>query len=207
MSFKSVELINPSNYNYPARLSHRFNLLSCLYYIGNIEIIQLTLTALFCSFKCPGDAILKAYDITLDLGNKGTPLISGFHTPVEKDMLDILLKGRGPIVICPPRGLEGMRIPVKFRKPLTEGRLLLLSPFAPNLNRPKAKITEERNLFVGALAERILIIHAEPNGRLEKTCQKFFEWKKPVYVLESANNQSLIDAGAMPIENGLLFDR
>jgi len=47
---------------------------------------------------------LKAYDLARELREKKTPVISGFHTPVEKDMLEILLKGKGPNVICPARG-------------------------------------------------------------------------------------------------------
>jgi hypothetical protein len=160
---------------------------------------------LFCSQKCPGDLILKGYDTAKEVRELNIGVISGFQSSMEKDILQILLRGTQPIVICPARGLEGMRIPVVVRKSLSEGRLLFLSPFVSSLKRPVTKTTEERNFLVGSLADRILIIHAEPNGRLEKICQTFFKWEKPIYVLKSENNQSLSDSGAIPIENALLL--
>jgi predicted Rossmann fold nucleotide-binding protein DprA/Smf involved in DNA uptake len=135
--------------------------------IGNLELLRLPLTALFCSRKCPGDAILQAYDLAQELRAKATPVISGFHTPVEQDMLDILLKGHGPIVICPARGLEGMRIAAKFRQRLEEGTLLFCSVANPHAPRPKSYIAEERNRLVAALASEHIFVHVEPGGRLE----------------------------------------
>jgi hypothetical protein len=76
-----------------------FNKLQDFHYFGNVDLLELSLTALFCSRKCPGDAILKAYDLVRELLDQETPVISGFHTPIEKDRSDILLKGNGLIVI------------------------------------------------------------------------------------------------------------
>ena len=57
-----------------------FKLLPVLYCIGNMDLFDLPLNALFCSRKCPGDAILKAYDLARDQRENETPVISGFHT-------------------------------------------------------------------------------------------------------------------------------
>ena len=135
--------------------------------IGSLELLRLPLTALFCSRKCPGDAILRAYDLAQELRAKATPVIGGFHTSVEQDMLDILLKGHGPIVICPARGLEGMRIAAKFRQRLQEGTLLFCSVANPHAPRPESYIAEERNRLVAALASEHIFVHVEPGGRLE----------------------------------------
>lgn len=43
--------------------------------------------------KCPGTLILKSYDATRILRVSGRTIVSGFHSPVEKDCLDILLRG------------------------------------------------------------------------------------------------------------------
>jgi len=139
--------------------------------IGNLELLRLPLTALFCSRKCPGEAILKAYDLAQQLREKETPVISGFHTPVEQDMLEILLKGKGPLVICPARSLEAMRIAVKFRPRLEAGTLLFCSVAMPSAARIRADLAEERNRLVAALAAEHIFVHVEPGGRLEKLQQ------------------------------------
>jgi len=61
--------------------------------------------ALFCSRKYPGNLILKAYDLARSLRDAGTTVISGFHTPVEKECLRILLRGAQPLIICPARSI------------------------------------------------------------------------------------------------------
>ena len=40
-----------------------------------------------------------ANDLARELRDQETPVISGFHTPGEKDILEISLKGNGPVVI------------------------------------------------------------------------------------------------------------
>jgi predicted Rossmann fold nucleotide-binding protein DprA/Smf involved in DNA uptake len=45
------------------------------------------------------------------------------------------------------------------------GRLLILSPFPPKDKRITATRAQNRNRFVGALADRIFIPHAAPNSR------------------------------------------
>jgi predicted Rossmann fold nucleotide-binding protein DprA/Smf involved in DNA uptake len=73
----------PTNHPlYPKeRLSSWFIPLPVLHYFGNPELLQRPLTAIFCSRKCPGDAVLKAYDLACGLRDNETPVISGFHTP------------------------------------------------------------------------------------------------------------------------------
>lgn len=97
--------------------------------IGNQEILQAKKLALFCSRRCPGNLILKAYDLTRSLRKADTAVTSGFHTPVEKECLRILLRGSQPIIICPARSIDGMRIPSEWKQPIEQGRLLLFSPF------------------------------------------------------------------------------
>jgi hypothetical protein len=60
------------------------------------------MTALFCSARCPGSVILRAYDQAAQWRDTGHCVISGFHSPVEKECLRILLRGEPPFTICPP---------------------------------------------------------------------------------------------------------
>ena len=61
--------------------------------IGDSEILNLEYTALFCSVRCPGDLILKTYDLARAMREAGTPVIGGFQTPMEKECLRLLLRG------------------------------------------------------------------------------------------------------------------
>jgi predicted Rossmann fold nucleotide-binding protein DprA/Smf involved in DNA uptake len=175
---QKIIVFSPDDNRYPkSRLTTWFNPLPPLHAIGNLDLLNLPLTALFCSRKCPGDAILKAYDLARDLRDKETPVISGFHTPVEKDMLDILFKGKVPVVVCPARGLEGMRIPIKMRKPLSENRLLFVSGFSGQEKRVTKKTAVERNRLVAALAIDRKFIHIDSGGSLESLYTTLYKTK------------------------------
>jgi len=58
----------------------------------------------------------------------GITVISGFHAPMDRECLRILLRGKQPIIVCPARSLEKLRFPANWREPIEAGRMLILSP-------------------------------------------------------------------------------
>ena len=162
---------------------------------GNLDILQSKSLAVFCSNKCPGNIILKTYDLMRQLRESGITVISGFHSAMERECLNILLKGRQPVIICPARSIEGMRIKPEYRKPLEDGRLLILSTFSGKEKRISSDKAVKRNYFVAALATAIFIPYAAPGSKTETFCQKLLEWWKRVYTTDDEKNTSLIETG------------
>jgi len=89
-----------------------------------------------------------------------------------------------------------MRIPVAYRSPLEQGRLLLLSPFAEKPRRPTVQTTLYRNRFVAALADQVFVAYAEQGSKTEQFCGEVLAWGKPLYTLESDANAHLMALGA-----------
>lgn len=166
---------------------------------GNLDILSEKALALFCSIKCPGKLILDTYDLAGRLRHAGMTVISGFHSPMERECLVTLLRGNQPVIICPARNIEGMRVPVDWRKPLDQGRLLVLSPFAESQRRPTAEIALFRNRFAAALAGRVFVAYAEPGGKTEGFCREVIGWGKPLYTLDSEANANLRALGARTV--------
>ncbi len=173
---------------------------SRLHTIGAPQLLNLNHTALFCSVRCPGDLILKTYDLARLLRDAGTPVIAGFQSPMEKDCLEILLRGRQPVVICPARGVGRMRIPRAWRGPIAESRLLIVSPFDDTQRRATAKLARARNEFVARLARALLFIHAAPGGKIEELAKRTVAGDKPVFTLQSPNNANLVELGIRPVK-------
>lgn len=167
--------------------------------IGNLDILRHNSTAFFCSTKCPGDLIVKTYDIAQILRDAGMTVISGFHSPMERECLTILLRGTQPVIICPARSISNMRINREYKKPLKDDRLLFLSPFDENQRRISAKRSHYRNLFVAALSAAIFVAHAEPSSKTEELCRQIISWQKPIYTFDSNYNNNLIKMGARPV--------
>ena len=126
-------------------------------------------------------------------------LIGGFQSPMEKEFLDLVLRGSAPVVVCPARGLGNMRIPEDWKNPLTEGSLLLLSFFDDTIRRPTAAIAAARNDYVATLADRFLIAHAEKGGKTEKLCKDALARGKPVVTLDSRDNGHLVELGVVAV--------
>ena len=165
---------------------------------GDLAILQRPALALFCSIACPGDVILRTYDLARDLRDAGVTVAGGFHSPMERECLHLLLRGTQPMVVCPAREIAQMRLPREWRAPLAEGRLLLLSPFAEGPRRATAELALARNLFLAALAGAVLIAHARPGGRTERFAAAVVAWGLPLLTLESPHNGNLVALGARP---------
>jgi len=153
--------------------------------LGNPALLDQQPLAIFCS------------DLAHALRDASATVIGGFHTPVERACLEILLAGAGPLIVCPARGLF-RGVPRTFRKPLSDGRLLLLSPFAETERRVTAELAAHRNRFVAALADRVLFLHATPGGKTEELAREVIGWGKPAYALAHEANAYLVTFGAIP---------
>ena len=167
------QIIPRDDPRYPARLRRRLGAHAPpeLTALGNLDILSQPMTALFCSARCPGKLILRTYDQAAQWRDAGHCVVSGFHSPVEKECLSILLRDEPPIIICPARGLP-KRIPPDWKKPLADGRLLILSIFSQTESRITADLAARRNELVAALADQVFVAYATPGGRLESSLHR-----------------------------------
>ena len=122
--------------------------------------------------------ILKTYDLTQQLREAEVTVIGGFHSLMEQECLTILLRGNQPLIVCPARTLKNMRLPSAFKKPLDQGRLLVLSPFSQKERRHTVELASRRNRLVGALATAIFVSRGGnrsiPTGQI--SMQIFSQW-------------------------------
>lgn len=172
--------------------------------IGNRLLLSEPLTALFCSARCPGGLILQTYDLARELRDAGVAIIGGFQTPMERECLRLLLRGRQPLVICPARSIAGMRIPASYRLGLAGGRLLIASALPPWARRATADLAARRNELVRSLAARVIVAHAAPGGRTEALARRAVAAGQPLFTLDSPANANLLALGARPLAPGSL---
>ncbi|MDQ3693711.1 MAG: hypothetical protein M3464_08790 [Chloroflexota bacterium] len=170
--------------------------------LGDRALLEQPLLAIACSARCPPGLVLPAYDLAGAVRDAGVATIGGFHTAIERDCLHYLLKGRQPVVICPARGVRGMRPKPEWRGPLAEGRLLVVSPFAATARRMTRALAEARNAFVAERCAAALVIHAASGGRTEAWCRTVMAMGKPVWVLDAAENGAVVALGGRAVRVG-----
>jgi len=172
-----------------------------LFAFGNLDILRKKTVALFCSVQCPGNLVLKTYDLARELRDGGVTVISGFHSPMEKECLSLLLRGSQPIIWCMPKRLTVKGIPKECLRPLEEGRLLIISPFDGKVGRATQQTALFRNEVVAALADHVFVSYAAPGGKTESFCKWVVEWHKPLFTFEAPETIPLRSIGARPIQN------
>lgn len=205
LSLVEVTVVEADSSEFPATL--RDTGCERLWALGELGILAGPLLGLFCSKRCPGEIVLYACDIARALRGDGIPVISGFHSPVEKKCLELLLRGSRPLVVCPARGIEGMRVPAAWRKPIDEGRLLVVSPFEPRRKRADARLAEHRNRVVTALAASLLVLHAAQRSGLERLCRDVLDAGGKIYAPDASANADLVSRGALSVTSDSLLDR
>ena len=152
-------------------------------FCGNSEILSDEKIGFLCSSKSSGAAILKVFERAYLWRKERTTIISGFHSPLEREVLEILLKGTGRIIIAPARSIETMRPSQNWLTALTENRLLIISPFAdtPRISRATAA---KRNQFISQVADRIVFGYISDGSKIEKIRGDLFANNKAFEILE-----------------------
>jgi len=186
---------NDSRYPIALKKYLRDDTLVSIAALGDLNILQNKTLALFSSVKCPGNLILKTYDLAQSLRQQSITVIGGFHSPMEKETLAILLRGKQPVVICPARNI-GTKMARDYSQLIEQGRVIILSPFDETQSRITSETSFTRNRFVAGLANAVFVAHAETDGKLATLCREVIRWNKKLYSFEDASNAHLISLGA-----------
>ncbi len=195
--------ISPKDALYPKKVKKWYanQPLPPLHADGNLDLLRednSPLTALFASRTCPGSLLLPALDTAVLFRDNEQIVISGFHSPLEQECLQILLRGSQPLIVCPARSIHSMRVPGWWKQAMEKKRLLVLSKFPREKQRTSKALARERNQLVAALADTVLIIHASPAGQISSLAANAIKHDKKVFALDAKENNHLFRQGALP---------
>ena len=126
---------------------------------GNFALAGQPATAFLCSTPCPAAKVAEACEWARRQCDAGATIISGFQTPLELEVLDILARRGANLIWVPGRDIP-ITMDATFRQPMNENRLLVLSPFA--YGKPSRQSKEScsiRNRFVLGFAKDRYLPH------------------------------------------------
>ena len=126
-------------------------------------------------------------------------MIGGFHTPVERDVLRILLRGGAPVIVVLARAVQGYRASPAIKTAVAAGMARIVSPFPPTQTRTTAATAEARNRHILTLCERVLIAHAAPGGKTEVLANEAASRDLILQTLNSPASVNLVALGAAAI--------
>lgn len=127
--------------------------------VGNVGLLEAPLLGLIASRECPGHVLLKTLEQVPVWVKAGRIIVSGFHSPLEQQVLRSLLRRNGRAVKVLARGLgDGYYRPTADeREPLETGQMLILTACSPCDKRITRITALERNRLVLALAAECMV--------------------------------------------------
>ena len=135
---------------------------------GNEALLKRENVDFLASRRVPPEVVMRCLDWATRMRDEGTCVMSGFQSPLEKEVLNILLKGDSPLILVLARRMWDKRhIPTLFRKPLAEGRLLVISPVSQSIRRVDARSAALRNRYILDHADTFFLGALDPDGSLK----------------------------------------
>ena len=151
-------------------------------YLGNTSLLDRYLAAFFASRLSTAEVAERALRWAGDIYQTDKVVISGFHSPLEKEVLRVLLEHKHPVIVALGRALY-KKVPLYLQSALDEGRLLFVS-FRGN-SRHSWKSSEIRNWKAAGLADEIYFTPFDQTSSLSTlhfTLDKYSD--TPVYIIE-----------------------
>ncbi len=164
---------------------------------GEERLLEPPLLGLVSSIQCPGSVIVQLLDSMRAVRSAGITVIGGFHSPVERECLELLLSGTQPIVLVQARPTS--RLTPSARAAMDVGRLAVLSPNESTGPRMSRALANARNEVVAQLATALLVPYASPGGATEQLVQRTLLAGKDVLTIADPSNSHIVTAGARAV--------
>ena len=184
---------------YPAGLDQFFEIIpSKLWCIGEPQILNGELLGIISSRSIPPDLALKIAELLKQFTSLEGTFISGWHSPLEEEALNILLSKQARIIICLAKSLEKFTPSPGIRMLIDQGRALLLTHCSPKARRISRGASLRRNLLVAGAAKVVLSLSAPEGSASFRLARLALNLGRPVFTPMHHINESLLACGAMP---------
>lgn len=147
---------------------------------GNKELIEREFVAFFASRTSPPEALDLARRWAHEIAKSDKIVISGFHSPIERAVLDVLLAEGCSVVIALGRSLY-QKIPAYLRAAYNENRVLFIS--FRGYSRPSFSNSQLRNWATANLAGEIVFAPFYENSQLSTLHFSFSRGTTPCHIL------------------------
>ena len=125
--------------------------------VGNTALLEEPLIGLVASRQCPGQVLLETIDHAIQWIKEGRVILSGFHAPLEQQVLRSTLRHKGRVVKLLARGFANYRVPSEERTSFDKGQILVITPYPPTIRHTTRATALERNHLVLTLAAKKVV--------------------------------------------------
>ena len=125
-------------------------------YLGNKVLLKQKKVGFLASRKISSLSILPTLDWATEVSKREDyAIVSGFHSKMERNVLEILLKGQCGIIVVLARGLY-RKLPKQYEEAMSQKRLLIISNEKDIVKRVSEQTAHKRNAFVREIADEMM---------------------------------------------------
>ena len=134
-------------------------------YIGKIELAECYAVAFLASCSTPEKDWTKVERwLEAEIYRTNKVVMSGFHSPFERRVLQCLFEHNHPAILYLARSLY-KRMPHEYEEPLANGQLLILSYFEQH-KRNSYRYADARNAYLMKIADEVATIGVTPSSKI-----------------------------------------
>ena len=134
--------------------------------LGNISLLDRKKIGYFASSKIASLSVLPTLDWASGMAQReDVAIVSGFHSKMEREVLDFLLRGKCGIVCVLARSIY-KKIPDKFREAYNSGRVLFIVPFKTSATMTSRHLCGKRNEYVASISDELVFSSLTPRSSL-----------------------------------------
>lgn len=139
--------------------------------LGNRELLKLRKVAFFASSKSASLSVIPSLDWASDIAKReDVAVCSGFQSPIEKKILEYLLRGKCGIIVALCRGMY-RKIPEVYSAAFESGRILFVGFDSVKSERWSRPVAERRNRYLADLADELVFASLSPDSSLFRLSQ------------------------------------
>lgn len=131
-------------------------------YRGNPDLLERPIVAFFASREVSPRQRLRALEWLDGIIRTGKVVAGGFHSPLEREILERLLAARHPVIWGHARALYRRYAP-QVEQAIDEGRIFVFA--ARDTSRAGAWTAQTRNAIITSMADRSVFVINRTAGR------------------------------------------
>ena len=203
---QGFEIISILNEDYPQKYKDKLkqNSPPVLFVKGNLQILKQGSISVVGSRNANNTSLKFTQNITKTAAHSNRTVISGGAKGVDSFAAHSAIGNGGTTIIILAEGITKFKNYREYYKPLTEGRLLIISSFDPD-DRWRIFRAQQRNPLIYALGDKVFIAESgEKGGTMNGALQALKEhWEVYIRYPDSQEvnaNMELIHKGCIPVD-------
>ncbi len=124
--------------------------------LGNTSLLERKKIGYFASSKIASLSVLPTLDWAAEVAQRDDiAVVSGFHSKMEREVLDFLLRGKCGIICVLARSIY-KKIPDIYRESYNAGRVLFIAPFKTSATMTSRNLCQQRNEYVASTSDELV---------------------------------------------------